>query len=92
MIDRKEFVVGFRGELTPEAEDALSRAGFRVHRDGIQASAAWLGDPSTATELRSRHVVTHVDAPDAQSALQRIVEIIGHEPDDPIVAPSSSDS
>ena len=85
------FTVGFRGELTPDDEDALRHAGFGVYRDGIQTGAVWSGnDPSTATELQGRHVVTQVDAPDSQSALRRVEEILGREPDDPIVAPSDS--
>jgi hypothetical protein len=87
MTGQPPFTVGFRGEFTPEEEDALRRAGFGVHRDSIQSSAVWSGDPSTATELRSRHVITQVDAPDSQSALRRVAEILGREPDDPIVAP-----
>lgn len=56
---------------------------------GIQTGAAWYGDdPSTALELKSRHVVTRVDAPDGESALRRVAEILEREPDDPIVAPS----
>ncbi len=92
MTEQLRFTVGFRGEMTREDEEALRQAGFGVYRDAIQTGAALYGnDPSTAVELKSRHVITQVDAPDSQSALRRVVEILGRKPDGPVVEPSRPD-
>ena len=89
MAERLEFVVGFRGDFTGEEEDALQRAGFGVHRHGVQTSDAWWVGPDDprAVEWTSRHVVTHVEAKDRDSALQPVRDAVGRDLVDPVVYP-----
>lgn len=79
------FVVGFRGELTPDDQASLERAGF-----GVQATHGktyWPGAGEPPPDWDTRRLVLGVEATNRDDAVRKVVKVLGRELEDPIVAP-----